>query len=695
MDTMDSLPSYLDKETYEPLMGSPFYKMPAPDGKSANYAVQYAQDFIDVFTELGATPKIVWSHELYESGKMNEVIKTALDNADKIRTIYLKVAKQEKPVDWHPFQVTCPQCGKLGSTIVDKWDGEKVHFRCEPALVTWAEGCGYEGEISPFNGTGKLMWKADWPAHWRAIGVTIEGAGKDHSSDGGSRDIAKEIIKDVFNYTNPYDIPYEWFLIGGHKMSSSKGVGTSARDFADMMPPFLGRFLFVRTKYSRQMNFDPTGDTIPDLFDEYDRMAEEYWSGAKSDYARIFELSQIGAIPKRHILPRFRDIARMIQDPKINLIKELESQKGSQLTNLDQHILEERIRYAKIWLENYAPKEDVFKVSQDIVAELTDLQKKYLKTIVVLLDKEGREPESFQQELYQTTKTLGIPPKDAFAAIYQVMINKTHGPKAAWLLLENKDIAKEKINSIDSKSTKAQTVEIKSTRTDAIKFDTQFENKYPSASVGFAHIQGLSIKTSDPKLEAERQSLLSELEGLTTEQINTFPEILSYRKMYKEMGVDWHSRRPSPEALLRRIATGKGLYPAVNTCVDAYNLAVMKYRVSSGAFDASKLKLPVSIKIAAGGEKEFFLGDKTEPTVLKPGEVSYVDQIGPYNMDYNYRDAIRTSVTLDTKDIWINVDGVYDITPEKVMEVLEENIRLIQKYCGGVVVEKGIIKGAE
>jgi DNA/RNA-binding domain of Phe-tRNA-synthetase-like protein len=62
--------------------------------------------------------------------------------------------------------------------------------------------------------------------------------------------------------------------------------------------------------------------------------------------------------------------------------------------------------------------------------------------------------------------------------------------------------------------------------------------------------------------------------------------------MYKEMGVDWHSKRPSPEALLRRIATGKGLYPAINTCVDAYNLIVMKNKISVGAFDLDKMKLP-------------------------------------------------------------------------------------------------------
>ena len=77
--------------------------------------------------------------------------------------------------------------------------------------MKWAIGCGYEGKVSPFNGTGKLMWKVDWPAHWKTVGITVEGAGKDHSSAGGSRDMAVQILKDVYNYPNPYDIPYGKF----------------------------------------------------------------------------------------------------------------------------------------------------------------------------------------------------------------------------------------------------------------------------------------------------------------------------------------------------------------------------------------------------------------------------------------------------------------------------------------------------
>jgi DNA/RNA-binding domain of Phe-tRNA-synthetase-like protein len=160
--------------------------------------------------------------------------------------------------------------------------------------------------------------------------------------------------------------------------------------------------------------------------------------------------------------------------------------------------------------------------------------------------------------------------------------------------------------------------------------------------------------------------------------------------MYKNMGVDLNSRQSSPEALLRRVAQGKDLYK-VNTCVDAYNLVVMKNRVSLGAFNLDEIELPFTLEVSEGGEEINLLG-KDGTTKIKKGEIFYADQIGPYNLDYNYRDAERTKITEKTKNILVNVDGIYEITSEKVTDVLDQAIEMITKYCGGKVVKKGVLK---
>lgn len=212
---------------------------------------------------------------------------------------------------------------------------------------------------------------------------------------------------------------------------------------------------------------------------------------------------------------------------------------------------------------------------------------------------------------------------------------------------------------------------------------------FPSVSIGAAIIRGVRVSKTDPGLEQEKEALIKSYSGLTTEQIGEFPEIQSYRKLYKATGVDWHSRRPSPEALLRRIALGKGLY-TINTCVDAYNLIVMREHVSAGAFDLSGLAFPTVLRFAKAGEEILLHGDE-KPTAFKEGEFLYADAHGPYNMDFNYRDARHALVTEETTDVFINVDGIFAVTPERVQEVLDKAVKIITTYCGGTVEFKGVV----
>jgi lysyl-tRNA synthetase, class I len=59
----------------------------------------------------------------------------------------------------------------------------------------------------------------------------------------GSHDLSSAISEQVFNHNTPYSFIYEWFLAkGGSKMSSSKGVGLSAKETSDTLPPEIFRF---------------------------------------------------------------------------------------------------------------------------------------------------------------------------------------------------------------------------------------------------------------------------------------------------------------------------------------------------------------------------------------------------------------------------------------------------------------------
>ncbi|MCR4263107.1 MAG: phenylalanine--tRNA ligase beta subunit-related protein, partial [Candidatus Roizmanbacteria bacterium] len=219
--------------------------------------------------------------------------------------------------------------------------------------------------------------------------------------------------------------------------------------------------------------------------------------------------------------------------------------------------------------------------------------------------------------------------------------------------------------------------------------DPEVVKRLPEMQFGVAVIKNVSVTKQSKELEDEKKEVLKKIGKFTTEEISSFKTIQAYRKLFKSFGIDWHSRRPSPEALVRRIALGKGLY-TVNTLVDAYNLAVLTSKIGLGAFDLSRLALPVTMRFALEGETIHLLGDDSS-TTIKEGELVYADQKQIITLDLNYRDADSTKVTEKTKDIILFSDGAPGITSAEVMDGLEKGIEYILKYCGGTVEKKELV----
>jgi len=452
MDPMNKVPVYLNG--YDSELGKPLFNIKAPEG-DLNFAEYFADIFTNAFNTIGANPTILYSSQMYKAGKFNEVIKEALDKVEEIRKVYQEVAGYEKPEGWYPVQVICPQCGKVGTTIVTGWDGTNVQFECKTDLVKWAVGCGFKGEIYPFDGNAKLMWKVDWPAHWKVLGINVEGAGKDHSSAGGSRDMAVHLCK-MFGIPEPMDIPYEWFLTKeGTKMSTSKGIGMYAKDLIELLPPEVARFLILRTHYNSAILFDPNDDTVPDLYDEFDRCGKNYYmkedeatfdaKGNKIDKdidaSKYFESAIIrDHFKTTNFLPRFRTLSVLIQMPSIDIYEWAKTEKGAELTESEKTILDERIAFANIWLKSYAPEKYLFRFSENIpegTKDLTDAQKAFLKSVSEMLQTiyaQDKTADELQFDIYELTKKMVIPSKDAFKAIYISLIGKDSGPKAGWLI---------------------------------------------------------------------------------------------------------------------------------------------------------------------------------------------------------------------------------------------------------------------
>ena len=147
---------------------------------------------------------------------------------------------------------------------------------------------------------------------------------------------------------------YEFLNIGGRKMSTSRGEGAAAHEIAELLPPTLVRFLMLRHRPSRAIDFDPAGDTIPRLFDEFDRIADAVAGSAGARRAAAGPRAHLRPQPGRSRRPtrRLRRIASgrpsptcraPLQVPGPDIMDRLATEKGSPLDEAEQEVALERI----------------------------------------------------------------------------------------------------------------------------------------------------------------------------------------------------------------------------------------------------------------------------------------------------------------------------------------------------------------
>ena len=261
LDPMDAQ-ALLTPDAVDHEMGRPLAHVPDQvDDCHASYARHHAQTFIDTFAGLGIHPdRYYWMSEHYAAGDMDPFIRTALDRAALVRDIYKRVANVQHPDTWHPVSVICPNCGKVGTTIVTEWDGERVHFECRPNLVDVGH------RLRPKR-LGLAVRRERQAALEPRVGrpmVAVRGDGRAATARTSRRPVARAtgrdaIAREVFEREPPLNIPYEFLNVGGRKMSTSKGRGAAAHTIAEVVPPEQLRFLFLRPRPNHAIDFDPEG----------------------------------------------------------------------------------------------------------------------------------------------------------------------------------------------------------------------------------------------------------------------------------------------------------------------------------------------------------------------------------------------------------------------------------------------------
>ena len=145
----------------------------------------------------------------YKNGTFNDEIITLMDNHEKVGKIIQDEIGQEKYTEVLPYFVACENCGRIYTThaLAYNKNNHMIEYECRGMEVkgTWLEGCGYKGEVDILSGNGKLSWKVEFAARWKALDIRFEAYGKDIAD---SVRVNDSICREVLNWQPPMHVQY-------------------------------------------------------------------------------------------------------------------------------------------------------------------------------------------------------------------------------------------------------------------------------------------------------------------------------------------------------------------------------------------------------------------------------------------------------------------------------------------------------
>jgi DNA/RNA-binding domain of Phe-tRNA-synthetase-like protein len=138
-------------------------------------------------------------------------------------------------------------------------------------------------------------------------------------------------------------------------------------------------------------------------------------------------------------------------------------------------------------------------------------------------------------------------------------------------------------------------------------------------------------------------------------------ERAAVRAMYWRVGIDPTKRRPSSEALLRRVLHGDAL-PRVSPLVDVCNWCSLELQFPYGLYDSDRITGRVTLRLGHPGEE--YAGIRKD-VVHVGGRLTLADETGPFGNPTS--DSARTMVVPTTTEAMAVIFAPRD-TPRPALE---------------------------
>lgn len=450
-DTFRKVPKNLpEPKAFAPYLKQPIARIPDPWGKAGSYAQGFMDMFEDELSHMGIKPNFLHQEKLYSTGTYAKDIRHALEHKESLAKILNAYRTSPLAEDWLPTAIYCSRCQKdemHSERYLGEWD---YSYHCKNCDLQETVDIRHTPNL-------KLAWRIDWPMRWNYEGVDFEAAGKDHSSQGGSYDTAKLIIKDIWHTDPPVYLQYDFVMIkgGAGKMSSSSGELYTLSQVLEVYEPQMIRWIFAnhRPNHDFSISFDEDVIKSYDEFDEAEAMAlgpVDLESHKYQIIRRTYELSCLtrevpSRLPQR---PKFRALCGRLQICSGDIERTYQKFYKQEIPQSDYQLFVERATRAWAWLNTYAPAEYRYTLRDipNTEIELSALQStalSVLREIIAEVDLEHIEPKALHELMFQKAiKATGCDSKAFFQAVYQKLISKDHGPRLPPFL---KEVGKERL----------------------------------------------------------------------------------------------------------------------------------------------------------------------------------------------------------------------------------------------------------
>ena len=208
-----------------------------------------------------------------------------------------------------------------------------------------------------------------------------------------------------------------------------------------------------------------------------------------------------------------------------------------------------------------------------------------------------------------------------------------------------------------------------------ITIDTALQSKCPQLQLGCIQTELVVAPSSSELLELLAKTATKIAGELELEAISQLPVNQATREAYKALGKKPGRYRPSAEALIRRVVSGKGLYQ-INNVVDFLNYISVTSHFSIGGYDLEKIQGDITLGI--GKENEPY--DAIARGALNIANLPlFRDTLGPFGSPTS--DSTRTMVRETTRQFLM---VIFNFGGHESMQKLYPEIESgLQRFCQG------------